>query len=110
MALQRLREAAEKAKHELSTSLETEVNLPFIAAAPDGPKHLVGRRSTRGKLETLTEDLVDRTFEPCEQALKDAGWTHRTTSTTSSWSAGRPACRACRSRWPRSSARSPRAR
>jgi molecular chaperone DnaK len=73
MAIQRLREAAEKAKHELSTSIETEVNLPFIAAAPDGPKHLVGSL-TRGKLETLTEDLVTRTFGPCEQAFKDAGW------------------------------------
>ena len=73
MAIQRLREAAEKAKHELSTSIETEVNLPFIAAAPDGPKHLVGSL-TRGKLETLTEDLVDKTFGPCEQAFKDAGW------------------------------------
>jgi molecular chaperone DnaK len=74
MAIQRLREAAEKAKHELSTSIETEVNLPFIAAAPDGPKHLVGAL-TRGKLETLTDDLVQKTFGPCEQALKDAGWT-----------------------------------
>ncbi len=73
MAIQRLREAAEKAKHELSTSIETEVNLPFIAAAPDGPKHLVGSL-TRGKLETLTEDLVAKTFGPCEQAFKDAGW------------------------------------
>ena len=73
MALQRLREAAEKAKHELSTSLETEVNLPFIAAAPDGPKHLVAT-ITRGKLETLTQDLIDKTFGPCEQAFKDAGW------------------------------------
>ncbi len=74
MALQRLREAAEKAKLELSASLETEVNLPFIAAADDGPKHLVASL-TRGKLETLTEDLINRTFGPCEQALKDAGWT-----------------------------------
>jgi molecular chaperone DnaK len=73
MALQRLREAAERAKHELSSSLETEVNLPFVAAADDGPKHLVATL-TRGKLESLTEDLVDRTFGPCGQALKDAGW------------------------------------
>jgi molecular chaperone DnaK len=73
MALQRLREAAEKAKHELSTSIETEVNLPFIAAAPDGPRHLVASL-TRGKIETLTQELVERTFGPCEQALKDAGW------------------------------------
>jgi len=73
MAIQRLREAAEKAKHELSTSLETEVNLPFIAAAPDGPKHLVAPL-TRGRLETLTEDLIARTFGPCERALADAEW------------------------------------
>jgi molecular chaperone DnaK len=73
MAVQRLREAAERAKHELSTSLETEVNLPFIAAAADGPKHLVASL-TRGRLETITQDLVDATFVPCEQALKDAGW------------------------------------
>jgi molecular chaperone DnaK len=73
MALQRLREAAERAKHELSSSLETEVNLPFIAAGPEGPRHLVASL-TRGKLETLTQDLVDRSFGPCESALKDAGW------------------------------------
>jgi molecular chaperone DnaK len=74
MALQRLREAAERAKHELSTSLDTEVNLPFIAATADGPKHLIVTL-TRGKLETLTQELLDRTFPPCERALKDAGWT-----------------------------------
>jgi molecular chaperone DnaK len=73
MALQRLREAAEKAKHELSTSLETEVNLPFIAAGADGPKHLVATL-TRGRLETLTQDLIEKTFGPCSQAMKDAGW------------------------------------
>ncbi len=73
MALQRLREAAEKAKLELSTSLETEVNLPFISAQDSGPKHLVASL-TRGKLETVTQDLIDRTFAPCEQALRDAGW------------------------------------
>jgi molecular chaperone DnaK len=73
MALQRLREAAEKAKHELSSSLETEVNLPFITAAADGPRHLIATL-TRGKLETLTEDLVARTFPPIEAALADAGW------------------------------------
>jgi molecular chaperone DnaK len=73
MALQRLREAAERAKHELSTSLDTEVNLPFIAATADGPKHLI-LTLTRGKLETLTETLIDRTFPPCQSALKDAGW------------------------------------
>jgi molecular chaperone DnaK len=73
MALQRLREAAERAKHELSSSLETEVNLPFIAATEDGPKHFI-TSFTRGKLETLTQELLDRTFPPCERALRDAGW------------------------------------
>jgi molecular chaperone DnaK len=73
MALQRLREAAERAKHELSTSLDTEVNLPFIAATADGPKHLIVSL-TRGKLETITQDVLDRTFPPCDRAFKDAGW------------------------------------
>jgi molecular chaperone DnaK len=73
MALQRLREAAERAKHELSSSLETEVNLPFIAATNDGPKHLIATL-TRGKLETMTQDLLDRTFPPSERALKDGNW------------------------------------
>ncbi len=73
MALQRLREAAERAKQELSTALETEVNLPFIAAGDDGPKHLIVGL-TRGKLESLTEPLIERSFPPCEAALKDAGW------------------------------------
>jgi molecular chaperone DnaK len=74
MALQRLREAAERAKHELSTSLETEINLPFIAATADGPKHLM-QSLTRGKLETLTEDIINRTLPLCERVLRDAGWT-----------------------------------
>ena len=75
MALQRLREAAEKAKHELSTSLETDINLPFIAASADGkPLHLT-TTLTRGKLETLTEDLIASTLVPCQTALKDAGLT-----------------------------------
>ncbi|HEX7597415.1 MAG TPA: molecular chaperone DnaK, partial [Polyangia bacterium] len=73
MALQRLREAAERAKHELSTSLETEVNLPFIAAGADGPKHLIVPM-TRSKLESMCEDLLARTIAPIEQVLKDAGW------------------------------------
>jgi molecular chaperone DnaK len=73
MALQRLREAAERAKHELSTSLETEINLPFIAATADGPKHLM-MSLTRGKLETLSEDIVGRTLPLCEKVLKDASW------------------------------------
>ncbi|HEX6836220.1 MAG TPA: molecular chaperone DnaK, partial [Polyangia bacterium] len=71
MALQRLKEAAERAKHELSSSLETEVNLPFIAATAAGPLHLQ-TRLTRGKLETLVEDLVQKTLEPCRVALRDA--------------------------------------
>jgi molecular chaperone DnaK len=73
MALQRLREAAERAKHELSTSLETEINLPFIAATADGPKHLM-MSLTRGKLETLSDDLIGRTIPLCEKVLRDAGW------------------------------------
>jgi molecular chaperone DnaK len=72
MALQRLKEAAERAKHELSSSLETEVNLPFIAATASGPLHLQARL-TRGKLEMLVEDLVQRTLEPCKVAMRDAG-------------------------------------
>ncbi|HSI04019.1 MAG: molecular chaperone DnaK [Myxococcota bacterium] len=72
VALQRLKEAAEKAKHELSSSTETEVNLPFVAADATGPKHLL-REITRAELEKLTADLVDRTIGPCTQALKDAG-------------------------------------
>jgi molecular chaperone DnaK len=72
MALQRLKEAAERAKHELSSSLSTDVNLPFIASTSAGPLHLV-TALTRGKLETLTEELVARTLGPCQTALKDAG-------------------------------------
>ncbi len=74
MALQRLKEAAEKAKIELSTSQQTEVNLPFITADASGPKHLQ-LKLTRAKLESLVEDLVKRTLEPCKKALKDAGLT-----------------------------------
>jgi molecular chaperone DnaK len=74
MALQRLREAAEKAKHELSSSTETDVNLPFICAGPTGPMHLMQSLS-RSKLEELTDALVERTLKPCEQALKDANVT-----------------------------------
>ncbi len=72
MALQRLKEAAEKAKKELSTSMETEVNLPFITADQNGPKHLLIKLS-RGKLEALVKDLIDRTTEPCRKAMADAG-------------------------------------
>jgi molecular chaperone DnaK len=72
LALQRLKEAAEKAKIELSSSAQTEVNLPFITADAGGPKHL-NIKLTRAKLEALVDDLVQRTIEPCKQALKDAG-------------------------------------
>jgi molecular chaperone DnaK len=72
MALQRLKEAGEKAKKELSTSMETEINLPFITADQNGPKHLLIKLS-RAKLDKLVEDLVDRTIEPCKKALADAG-------------------------------------
>lgn len=74
MALQRLKEAAEKAKKELSTAMETEINLPFITADQTGPKHL-NMKLTRAKLEALTSHLVEKTLGPCEQALKDAGLT-----------------------------------
>ncbi len=74
LALQRLKEAAEKAKIELSSSRETEVNLPFITADASGPKHLV-MKITRAKLEALVDDLITRTLGPCRAALKDAGVT-----------------------------------
>ena len=74
MALQRLRDAAEKAKIELSTTIETEINLPFVTADASGPKHLV-RKLTRAKLEQLVEDLLDRSLEPCKKAMTDAGVT-----------------------------------
>jgi molecular chaperone DnaK len=72
LALQRLKEAAEKAKIELSSSKETEINLPFITADQTGPKHLV-MKLTRAKLESLVDDLIQRTLGPCRAALKDAG-------------------------------------
>src|SRR5881396_945738 len=74
MALQRLKEAAERAKIELSSSQETDINLPFITADASGPKHLV-MKLTRAKLEQLVDDLVQRTIEPCKKALADAGVT-----------------------------------
>jgi molecular chaperone DnaK len=73
MALQRLKEAAEKAKIELSASQETEINLPYVTAVDGVPKHLV-KKLTRAKFEQLADDLVQRTLKPCEQALKDAGY------------------------------------
>jgi molecular chaperone DnaK len=72
LALQRLKEAAEKAKIELSSAMQTEVNLPFITADQTGPKHL-NIKLTRAKLESLVDDLIERTMEPCRKALKDAG-------------------------------------
>ena len=72
LALQRLKESAEKAKIELSSSKQTEINLPFITADATGPKHLV-LTLTRAKLEALVDDLIAKTLEPCKQALKDAG-------------------------------------
>ncbi len=71
MALQRLRDAAERAKIELSSTMETEINLPFITADASGPKHLV-RRLTRAKLESMVEDLIQRSVPPCKQCMKDA--------------------------------------
>ncbi|MGL4371797.1 MAG: molecular chaperone DnaK, partial [Alphaproteobacteria bacterium] len=72
LALQRLKEAAEKAKIELSSAMQTDINLPFITADASGPKHL-NMKLTRARLETLVADLVERTIEPCKKALKDAG-------------------------------------
>jgi molecular chaperone DnaK len=74
LALQRLKEAAEKAKIELSSTTQTEINLPFITADQAGPKHLT-MKLTRAKFEALVQDLVDKTIEPCRKALKDAGLT-----------------------------------
>lgn len=74
LALQRIKEAAEKAKIELSTTMETEINQPFISVDTSGPKHLVMKMS-RSKLESLVSELVDKTIEPCKAALKDAGLT-----------------------------------
>src|SRR5579862_4541938 len=74
MALQRLRDAAEKAKIELSTTMETEINLPFITADASGPKHLV-KKLSRAKLESMVEDLIQRSLEPCKKAMQDAGVT-----------------------------------
>ena len=73
MALQRLREAAEKAKHELSTAQSTDINLPYITADQTGPKHLT-LKLTRAKFEQLIEDLVEKTLEPCRQAIADSGF------------------------------------
>ena len=74
LALQRLKEAAEKAKIELSSAEQTDVNLPFITADKTGPKH-INLKMTRAKLEALVEDLISKTLPPCKTALKDAGLT-----------------------------------
>jgi len=74
LAIQRVREAAEKAKIELSSSTQTEVNLPFITADKSGPKH-INMKLTRAKLEALTAKLIDKTIQPCKTALKDSGYT-----------------------------------
>ena len=71
MALQRLRDAAERAKIELSTTMETEINLPFVTADANGPKHLV-KKMTRAKLESMVEDLIQRSVPPSKQCMKDA--------------------------------------
>ncbi|HCZ14849.1 MAG TPA: molecular chaperone DnaK, partial [Candidatus Accumulibacter sp.] len=72
LALQRLKDAAEKAKIELSAGQQTEINLPYITADSSGPKHLT-QKITRAKFESLVDELVERTIEPCRIALKDAG-------------------------------------
>ena len=72
MALQRIREAAEKAKIELSSTLQTDINLPYITADATGPKHISNKMS-RTQFESLTKDLMDRTIDPCKKAIKDAG-------------------------------------
>ena len=86
MALQRLYEAAEKAKIELSSTMTTQINLPFVTATPEGPKHL-DLQLTRAKLNELTHDLLERTVGPTKRVLEDAGLTAPTRSTTSSSSA-----------------------
>ena len=74
LALQRLKEAAEKAKIELSSAAQTDINLPYITADATGPKHLT-LKLTRAKFEALVDDLIQKTIEPCRKALKDAGLT-----------------------------------
>lgn len=80
MALQRLKDAAERAKIELSSSQQTDVNLPYVTADASGPKHL-NIKLTRSKLEALVDDLVKRTIEPCRIALNDAGCAPATSAT-----------------------------
>ena len=86
MALQRLYEAAEKAKIELSSTMTTQINLPFVTATAEGPKHL-DLQLTRAKLNELVHDLLERTVKPTKQALADAGITPPSRSSTSCSSA-----------------------
>jgi molecular chaperone DnaK len=95
MALQRLKEAAEKAKIELSTLLETEINLPFITADATGPKHLQ-LKLTRARFEQMVEDIIQRSVGPCKQAMADAGVTPQQIDEIV-LVGGRRACRACSS-------------
>ena len=95
MALQRLKEAAEKAKIELSTLLETEINLPFLTADASGPKHLA-IKLTRARFEQMVADILDRSVEPCKKALADAGVHARRRSTKWCWWAARRASPRCR--------------
>ena len=106
MAIQRLKEAAEKAKIELSSAQETDINLPFITADASGPKHM-NIRLTRPKLEQLVDDLIQRSIAPQQAGVEGLGRRRQGRSTRSCWWAARPACRRSR-RWSRtSSARSP---
>ncbi len=91
MALQRLKEAAEKAKIELSAATTTSINLPYITAGPSGPLHM-DMTLSRAEFQRMTQDLLDRCKGPFEQAIKDAA-SGSPTWTTSSWSAVRRACR-----------------
>jgi molecular chaperone DnaK len=92
LALQRLKEAAEKAKIELSSAFATDINLPFLAATADGPRHLEVQL-TRAELEHLVEPFVQRTLAPCARRWPTPAWSPAS-STPSSWSAARPGCRA----------------
>ena len=93
LALQRLKDAAERAKIELSSAQQTEVNLPYVTADASGPKHL-NIKLTRAKLEALVDDLIRKSIEPCRVALNDAGLRSSDISEVI-WSAARPACRRC---------------
>ena len=97
MVLQRLKEAAEKAKIELSSTQETTINLPFLTVGPGGPKHLE-KQLSRAKLEQMMSPLVERSMEPVKKALAGREEDRRRTSTRSSSSAARRASRSCRRR------------